>query len=216
MRIATWNSQGGGDDKMKEIDKILSEEYDVICIQEAGNGPGFYQFNMSDINERCIISSEYNGYQCIQWENDLGANARCSIVMYVRWQRAWFDIVVFNCKRNLRPLIGIKYDNKFISTTHCPAFNPLFARRVRNDFALKIIKSFPKLDWQIVGDFNYDSRCSDQKLPSGAEIKSQNSATQKKGGILDYMVKKVGGVNFEVEVGCYKGSDHKQVFFKQV
>jgi len=210
MKTITWNSQGY---KPEQIDNLLQLGFDVICIQEAGNGPGFAQFRWDSINERLIILTEYNGYHCIQWENDLGQNSRCSIVMFIKPElvQDGFEIKICNYDMRMRPLIGLIFNDKFISTTHCPAFNSNFAQKVRNYFAQEIINSLYVKDWQMVGDFNCDSRYF-QQIPQGAKIVSQLKETQKNGGILDYMVKKDSGADFGVEVGEYM-SDHRVIFF---
>jgi len=101
-----------------------------------------------------------------------------------------------NLAPNLRPLIALEIGNNAIATAHCPSRNSNFPRNVRNDFASQMLIDFNNVDWQMIGDFNFDSTNLDQQIPKGAEKVSQGLMTQTGGHILDYMIKNQNGSTF--------------------
>lgn len=205
MKILSWNAQGyaGQMDKSVIISNLLNTgEYDLICIQEAGDALGRFDQIKKDGNPKileCKQSShqrevyQLHNYYAIyyRWGD---TNFRCSMVTYVKKEYYCSHFVyVPPMTKEIRGCFGvtIKMDvtNITIGNIHLISGVPKVAYEQFVEFR-NYLSTFNK-PFIIIGDFNIDA-ISNQPFISPQNhfypiiINNQIIKTQKSGGCLDY------------------------------
>lgn len=205
MKILSWNAQGyaGQMDKSVIISNLLNTgEYDLICIQEAGDALGRFDQIKKDGNPKileCKQSShqrevyQLHNYYAIyyRWGD---TNYRCSLVTYVKKclyseSSVYIPPMIRNIRGGLITTINTVYGLVNVCNIHLYSGNPDFAWQQFQEILVNMQgATYPFI---IIGDFNIDSRTIGSRTIGSRTIAvhyfySVGSSTQISGGCLDY------------------------------
>lgn len=197
----------GQSDKIVTLRNILkSNEYDVVCIQEAGDVLGSFSDEVyfeDDIlvygyPEPALLNLRKNPlsnyYAAVHyWGRQ---NYRCSMVVYVKKYLTYSFFALYFEKCGLRPAVCVKYNDVIVANVHFVSGNPMFAKNQLIELIWKLNgKKFP---YYIVGDFNINALSPNDKNDLSRELNGHLSGftgriispiakTQASGGCLDHM-----------------------------
>lgn len=233
MKVLSWNAQGyaGQVDKFIFIRDLLNEDdYDVICIQEAGGALGSFDQVIQDGNPKILECkqpshprevSKLHNYRAIyyRWGD---TNFRCSMVTYVKKEYYYSHFVyVPLTMKGIRGCLGVTIrtdvTNIIIGNIHLISGVPKVAYEQFVEFRNHLSTSHKP--FIIIGDFNIDA-ISNQPLISTQNhfypiiINNQIIKTQKSGGCLDYAYSEIYPPS-EYGILATPGdlSDHAPVFY---
>lgn len=213
IKILAWNQQGYGGLTNKSTfirSKMSKGEYDIICLQEAGQvlnsfnycgskRIGRYNTRSSKIidkykpqrrsKERGLLS-RYEAYS-IQY-------GRCSLVTYVKQNGDFtidsINLIPYHSARYKNPRFALTITIKgsisqvTIANVHLCAKNQSKARR-QMDTYIEQLKN--KGNFCMIGDYNIDKGLLTDK--DGIQTYSQEHSTQISGRNLDYMRTNING-----------------------
>lgn len=209
--IATYNSQGARWSDVRQ----LSNENDIVAVQEAGSEPSLYGMILQQSYNRSGYTVHLYrwGARYVYWMSPLG-DTRVNLAM-VTHTMAHEVYVAPPGRAGARPALGLRFDDDIYYNVHALATGAHneaqeLVRQVRNQ-ATSAGRS-----WTVMGDFNRDPDQGMHTLAAGlgAQVYHTGDATQQSGGELDYMISSRALANYRgVRMGG-RGSDHYPVYFR--
>lgn len=248
INIFTWNTQG---DKYRILRPIFDKELkfgggrnfsiDVANIQEGGNPFCMMQTRINrytgnrkvfQYKKKRFLKKE-NGrrlqdYSIVYWNNNLGGNARCSLLTMTKGSTSpaisFFIDTTQNGRRRLRPAMNLRYRNRIFCNVHIPSGYNNFSLSTRNDYA----NDFGNSLFFMIGDMNSNPRVRNPNLQGGGVHHNLKNAiniiypserTQRGGNTLDYMLSNTTNIlpQETIFVNTMRNvSDHFLVLFPSV
>lgn len=238
MKVSTWNIQGQNYNNAfssytEAKNRMLNNEIDVLCLQEAGNLFNIIPCPRWEILNNglyCIgdrIGSQSRGADiCVYYAPWGNVNERCSLAILVKQSMNLWNSAIFFPEQNCRPVIGfVTAENVAVYNIHAPSSNNAanFVKKALTNISY-LHQTHNNLFQHIIltGDFN----CNPSEVMNflyhnpilnyrcyAPVYKDKFVPTQKSGNCLDYCVasKNVTGVEILNENSAY--SDHLQVIF---
>ena len=207
--FATYNMQGGSGSngsKWSTDVRHLTENFDVVALQEAGPQPPgdlVARFTVRDgfLNSREFFQYLWNlgtderpDYRYITFSRtDTGGN-RVNLAIVTRVNVNWQDVTfAYNPTVAGRDAIGVRLRTTDPnSEAHHWFFNLHANSGNRGGDAATLLTRIDNLvpdeEWVAMGDFNREPRALANLIPPGSEIVSSGAATQRSGNQLDYFV----------------------------
>lgn len=208
ISLVTCNMQGGGGadtSKNSLLDNWMQAGVNVICLQEATNPLGRFEFSRND-GEIGLYKSppplrsglrEQNQYTCYYYQFGSG-NSRCSLATYVlngSTTSGDFGIIITppdpTTGNERRPLIWVKIpistpipSSLYIGNVHLTSGDPATAKSQFDNFKIGMSSKVP---YVIAGDFNMPLPYIQANFPDHINFRHPPVATHQSGNILDYV-----------------------------
>lgn len=210
--IATYNSQGA---RWADV-RAISDENDIVAVQEAGPEPTPYGMNFLNTYVRggYTVRAYQWGTRYVYWMSPTG-DSRVNLAMVTRTQ-AHEVFVAPPGRAGARPALGLRFDNDIYYSLHAAATGASNeAEQLVANIATQA-RAAGGYAWTAIGDFNRDPN---QGMHTAARAQNawvyhSGESTQQSGGELDYMISSRDMANYRGVRNGGRSSDHYPIYFR--
>lgn len=208
-RPATWNVQGSAS-RWAAVGKLSAARH-VVALQEVSATPP------AGVEREQKLGPNLSGWK---WKVGTSTRHYTRYLYVLRHSSKNLGIVtdwapaatgVVEVPGPYRPLLCVKdvANSTLFCSVHASANGGGDATKLVNTAAAYAAQNKLK-SWAVLGDFNRGPAKlqQDPQFPAGAKVYAPNQATQRSGGILDYLVSDVSSTTWKAKVLVSKDSDH--------